>query len=89
MLHHGTLLYAFDVAKISQYLNAPERSPAYRAGRDHPAFVVNLPADAPTLKRLVASEFEAEREQISATILAQIPRLIDEKYGREDWVRRR
>ena len=34
-LHHGTILYDFDLAKIERYLRLPARQPDYRAGRAH------------------------------------------------------
>src|SRR5262245_30327286 len=35
LLHHGTLLYAFDPALVGRYLKMPPRQPEYRAGRPH------------------------------------------------------
>jgi lipoate---protein ligase len=89
LLHHGTLLYAFDLPQVARYLNAPEREPAYRAGREHTAFVANLPADGGTLKRLLADAFGAVPAVIGEHVLARVPGLIAERYGRSDWVRRR
>jgi lipoate---protein ligase len=89
LLHHGSLLYAFDVGAVGRYLNAPEREPAYRAGRAHATFVTNLPADTQTLGRLVADAFGAEPGEVSELILARVPGLVAERYGRADWVRRR
>jgi lipoate---protein ligase len=43
LLHHGTLLYAFDPALATRYLKEPARQPAYRAGRSHHTFLANLP----------------------------------------------
>lgn len=42
-LHHGTILYDFDLPRISRYLKHPSREPDYRCGRSHPEFVANLP----------------------------------------------
>lgn len=89
VLHHGSLLYAFDLPSVARYLKPPERQPAYRAGRDHGAFVTNLPADAGTLRSRLASIFEPEVRELSATIMERVPGLIAERYGRTDWVRRR
>jgi lipoate-protein ligase A len=41
-LHHGTILYDFDLARISRYLREPARQPEYRRGRSHHEFVTNL-----------------------------------------------
>lgn len=45
LLHHGTLLYAFDTAVLERYLKPPPRQPAYRANRPHTAFVTNAPVE--------------------------------------------
>ena len=59
MLHHGTLLYGFDLSRIPNYLTAPERQPDYRAGRDHAAFVTNLNVPRETLVAAVRAAFGA------------------------------
>jgi lipoate-protein ligase A len=89
VLHHGTLLYAFDATRLEHYLNTPEREPAYRAGRPHGEFVTNLPADADALKRLLAAEFDAEAGEVAAEVLGRVPVLLAERYSRADWVHRR
>jgi lipoate---protein ligase len=89
VLHHGTLLYAFDLPAVGRYLNPPERAPAYRAGRDHGEFIANLPADAETLKRLLAAAFGAEPGLLSSVVLDRVPGLVAVKYETTDWVRRR
>lgn len=43
LLHHGTLLYAFDASLAARYLRDPLRQPAYRVGRPHTDFLGNLP----------------------------------------------
>lgn len=43
LLHHGTLLYAFDASLAARYLREPDRQPAYRAARPHTEFLGNLP----------------------------------------------
>jgi lipoate-protein ligase A len=42
LLHHGTVLYDFDVRYMERYLKQPARQPAYREGRSHLAFVTNV-----------------------------------------------
>jgi lipoate-protein ligase A len=42
ILHHGTILYDFDLKKIEQYLTVPKDLPAYRQGRSHSDFVTNV-----------------------------------------------
>ncbi len=43
LLHHGTLLYAMDLTLVTRYLREPPRQPPHRAGRNHAAFLTNLP----------------------------------------------
>jgi lipoate-protein ligase A len=47
ILHHGTILYDFDLDLISRYLRHPPDQPAYRNNRPHHEFVTNLPRVPP------------------------------------------
>jgi lipoate-protein ligase A len=87
-LHHGTLLYGFDLGLIARYLNPPERQPVYRRDRPHMEFVMNLPCDAATPKRLLAVEWEPAGDYAPVP-LDRVPELVAEKYGRDEWNRRR
>jgi lipoate-protein ligase A len=88
LLHHGTLLYGFDVALVSRYLREPPRQPDYRGRRSHTDFVTNLGIDGPTLHDRLRSAW-------AATATGRLPdgdaiaRLVDERYGRREWVSRR
>jgi lipoate-protein ligase A len=87
-LHHGTLLCGFDLALVSKYLSAPERQPDYRRDRTHAEFIANVPATVDEAKRLLVAEWRPEGDY------APVPRekvreLVAEKYGREEWNRRR
>ena len=42
ILHHGTILYNFDLALISRYLAMPKDIPEYRQSRPHFDFVTNI-----------------------------------------------
>jgi lipoate-protein ligase A len=46
LLHHGTLLYAFETGMAERYLLEPCRQPDYRARRLHAEFLGNLPLSA-------------------------------------------
>lgn len=41
-LHHGTILYNFNINLISRYLKKPERKPKYRGNRSHKDFLFSL-----------------------------------------------
>lgn len=88
-LHHATLLGRdFPLGPIPQYLRPPERQPAYRADRPHAAFVTALPADTATLKRLLVEEWRPDGEY-GPVPLDAVRELVAEKYGRDEWNRRR
>ncbi len=88
LLQHGTLLYAFDIARVAEYLQAPPRQPDYRRHRDHRDFLTNLPTDAATLKRSLRAAWSAPAEMLTLPMDA-IPQLVAEKYGADEWIRRR
>ena len=43
LLHQGTILYDFDMNLLARFLREPPKQPAYRKGRCHQEFVVNVP----------------------------------------------
>jgi lipoate---protein ligase len=88
LLHHGTLLYAFDLDRVARYLREPPRQPAYRAGRPHRAFLCNLPLPGEELKRRLRRAWAAEAEA-AAWPAAEVRRLSAEKYVLAEWTRRR
>jgi lipoate-protein ligase A len=88
LLHHGTLLYDFDLPLIGRYLCKPPKQPAYREHRPHGAFVMNLPAGGAALRdRLRAAWQVTPADPPPPLELAR--QLAAEKYARADWVYRR
>lgn len=87
-LHHGTLLCSFDTATMARYLHAPERQPEYRRNRPHAEFVTNLPTAVAEVKRLLVAEWQAEGDYAPLPLDA-VRELVDEKYSRDEWNRRR
>jgi lipoate-protein ligase A len=61
LLHHGTLLYAFDSAVAVRYLREPARQPGYRMARRHDRFLTNI---------------SLERSQVSARLAAALLHLL-------------
>ncbi len=88
LLHHGTLLYAFDRTLLPRYLRQPQRQPDYRAGRDHLAFVRNLPLSGEELKRRLRQAWDAV-EPAAEWSAETVSRLTAEKYNALEWTRRR
>lgn len=87
-LHHGTLLCGFDLDRVSRYLNPPERQPDYRRQRPHAEFVANLPADVATVRRLLLDGWQPTGDY-GPVPLERVRELVAEKYGNDEWVRRR
>jgi lipoate-protein ligase A len=88
LLHHGTLLYAFDNAHIGRYLKLPPRQPEYRAQRDHGDFLCNLPFSADELKRRLCAVWSADTRCLTWPS-DRVAQLCAEKYERDEWTRRR
>jgi len=63
ILHHGTILYTFDLSLISRYLNSPKDTPQYRKHRSHTDFVTNIPIDPRVFKDHLAQSFHASALQ--------------------------
>jgi lipoate-protein ligase A len=88
LLHHGTLLYDFDLAQMGRYLRPPPRQPEYRAGREHSAFLCNLPLTGDELKRRLRDVWQATPDGDEVPV-ERVRQLVDEKYSRAEWNRRR
>jgi lipoate-protein ligase A len=88
LLHHGTLLYAFDLGRVGRYLRMPERQPDYRGRRDHEAFLRNLPLTSAELIACLRTAWQAE-EDTAASPRERAADLSAGKYTRPEWIRRR
>jgi lipoate-protein ligase A len=88
LLHHGTLLYQFDLEAVGRYLRQPARQPEYRAGRVHEAFVRNLPCDAQGLRNGLVGVWRAAMET-NHWPMDLVRQLVTKKYGTMEWNRRR
>jgi lipoate-protein ligase A len=88
LLHHGTLLYDFDLDQVGRYLRMPSRQPEYRGRRDHRAFLINVPLDATLLKRRLQAIWNAEKDSPPVP-METLHQLVQEKYARVEWLRRR
>ena len=84
-LHHGTILYDFDLPRIGRYLRTPSRQPDYRDSRDHAAFVRNVTAPRATLIELLAIAWHAVPSECSASAVPRAGQLVQEKYSSADW----
>jgi lipoate---protein ligase len=87
LLHHGSLLYAFDLEGVGRYLRAPARQPEYRRGREHAAFLTNLPLGAEEIKRRLRDAWQTT--ETMTTIPVEQVHDLAAKYASAEWTRRR
>src|SRR5438270_7253841 len=87
LLYHGTLLYSFPLEMIPACLASPPRQPAYRAGRPHGEFVMNLPVDSLSL-RLAAIEAFRPTPSNASWPRELTAELAAEKFSNDAWTRR-
>jgi lipoate-protein ligase A len=88
LLHHGTLLYDFDLTAVGRYLRLPMRQPEYRAQRPHETFLRNLPTSAADLRRGLRTAWQAH-EETTTWPRETVAQLVAEKYSQMQWIRRR
>jgi lipoate-protein ligase A len=63
ILHHGTILYGFDLGMIEKYLTQPKEIPKYRQGRSHSEFVTNISAEPRDIKDAFKKTFKVDHEE--------------------------
>lgn len=84
LLFHGTVLLNFDLALISELLPPPSKQPDYRQERAHAEFLVNLQIPPQHVKKAWQQAWCADRPAPEVQA-AEVDRLVEEKYGREEW----
>lgn len=57
ILHHGTILYDFDLRLVSKYLKMPIDMPEYRNQRHHGDFITNISVNPLQFKRSIVELF--------------------------------
>ncbi len=89
-LFHGTILLSgFDLSLLTRTLQVPARRPDYRAARSHTDFVCTLDVPREEVKFALASTWQAHLEMsLGEFPLALMLRLIEERYGRDEWHRK-
>ena len=63
ILHHGTILYDFNLGSIERYLRIPKDVPEYRLGRPHLDFVANVSLSAVDIKSSLKDIFGVDRKK--------------------------
>ncbi len=67
VLHHGTILYNFDLQMIAGFLKMPRAVPEYRGGRSHLDFVTNISVSYPGIKNSFKKIFGIHKKEIRLT----------------------
>lgn len=87
LLFHGTFLLGFELGLIGRVLRPPTREPAYRQGRGHGDFVMNLPVAEGDLRAALRRVWGAQKEMENPPV-ALARELAATRYGNEGWNRR-
>lgn len=87
LLYHGTVLYGFDLPRISRYLLEPPRQPEYRLNRPHHAFVTNLPIEPGFLRQSLIEVWRADEGVSNAYDGDLLRELLHSRYGNPQWHR--
>lgn len=83
-LHHGTILYDFEIPLISRYLKEPKRQPAHRDGREHAAFLTNLNMEPNQVREQLRTTWNAG-ETWYKNVLILISDLVQNRYSQLSW----
>ena len=75
-IHHGTLLYDFEISMLSRALLPPTRQPEYRDSRSHFDFVTNISLSSAVLQRELRSAWGATMSDCPATVLEETKRIV-------------
>jgi lipoate---protein ligase len=84
LLYHGTLLYDFDLTLLGKYLGTAPRQPAYRKGRTHRQFVMNIPIPSAEMKQAISATFGVS-EQLTDWPQEMVRELVRERYSADSW----
>lgn len=82
ILHHGTILYAFDLPLISNYLKMPKCMPQYRKARTHQEFISNINVQREDLQKAIAKELGADTPE---PLLAEEEQALDKLVQAGTW----
>ncbi len=88
VLFHGSLLLNADLACIGRLLPQPSRQPAYRGGRSHEEFLINLGLEPADVKQALRRAWEAFAP-CPDWDAARLADLVGAKYGHPGWILRR
>ncbi|MBS0206835.1 MAG: lipoate--protein ligase family protein [Planctomycetes bacterium] len=84
-LHHGTILYDFDLPQIGKLLKPPSRQPDYRSQRSHADFVANVAVSRERLLGCLISAWHGRHVELETQFLEQARSLAGSRYERAEW----
>jgi len=84
ILFHGSLLVNLDIPLVEKSLPLPSKRPAYRAGRSHSDFLLNLQLPVSIIKTALRKAWDAV-EPLERIPHEQIASLVREKYSLAEW----
>ena len=85
-IHHGTLLFDFDITQIERLLSHPTKEPEYRESRRHRDFVTNLVTTPDELKANLRQSWNAVEEACPAELARSASELAASKYSDPEWL---
>lgn len=84
-IHHGTLLYNFNLPLLANCLNHPSRQPDYRNSRGHLEFVSNVPCEPDRLRSALLSDWNAVPRSEPIDRMDRARSLAQTKYLTAEW----
>lgn len=84
-LHHGTILYGFDLAVLQRLLKQPTRQPEYRLQRPHQDFVANIALCREQIVGRLVEAWRGEPANYSDQTLEKCRRLAQARYEQDQW----
>jgi lipoate-protein ligase A len=84
VLVHGTFLLEIDLSMIDDCLQIPSKQPRYRKNRPHLDFVANLDLDPNRIRSGLRESWRAAGA-FDAIPIDQVQRLVNLRYGLEEW----
>ncbi len=85
-VHHGTILFDFNLVLLERCLRHPTREPIYRQSRRHVEFLVNLPMESLALRHCLMSTWNTDSTDCPATVLEAAGRMAGSRYRDKDWM---
>jgi lipoate-protein ligase A len=89
-LVHASILYRFPLAHLARYTTNPRRQPAYREGRAHGDFVINLDQPRDQILEAVRSAWLPPGRPSEHAVIpeSRVRELVAAKFGDPAWTER-